>query len=83
MKVFSRESQRLSRSSCFLQYSLPSTCPFLLLLQEVFLSTNKQIKAWPELTLTVSSGAYLYGLDGKDITVLRFYLDRPIFGIVR
>ena len=45
----------------------------------IILSTNKQIKTLAR-TVNVdckSSGAYLYGLDGKDMTVLRFYLDRP------
>lgn len=45
----------------------------------VILSTNKQIKSLAR-TINVdckSSGVYLYGLDGKDMTVLRFYLDRP------
>ena len=45
----------------------------------VILSTNKQLKSLAK-TVNVdckSSGAYLYGLDGKDMTVLRFYLDRP------
>ena len=44
----------------------------------VILSTNKEIKS---LARTInadckSSGVYLYSLDGKDMTVLRFYLDR-------
>lgn len=45
----------------------------------VVLSTNKQIKSLAN-TVNVdckSSGVYLYGLDGKDMTVLRFYLDHP------
>lgn len=42
-------------------------------------STNKELKS---LARTInaechSSGVYLYGLSSKDLTVLRFYLDKP------
>ena len=42
-------------------------------------STNKDLKSLASLINAEcgSSGVYLYGLSGKDVTVLRFYLDRP------
>ena len=39
-------------------------------------STNKELKVLAgAVNSECKSGAYLYGLPGKDITVLRFYLD--------
>tara|TARA_B100001939_G_scaffold218379_1_gene187951 strand:+ start:2024 stop:3607 length:1584 start_codon:yes stop_codon:yes gene_type:complete len=45
----------------------------------IILNTNKQIKSLARIVNSdcKSSGAYLYGLDDKDITVFRFYLDHP------
>ena len=42
-------------------------------------STNKDLKSLARSINAEcgSSGVYLYGLSGKDVTVLRFYLDKP------
>jgi 4-amino-4-deoxy-L-arabinose transferase-like glycosyltransferase len=45
----------------------------------VIWSTNKDLKSLARSINAEcgSSGVYLYGLSGKDVTVLRFYLDKP------
>ena len=45
----------------------------------IILNTNKEIKSLSQIVNSdcQSSGSYLYGLDSKDMTVFRFYLDNP------
>ena len=42
-------------------------------------STNKELKSLASVLNTEcrSSGVYLYGLSSKDLTILRFYLEKP------
>ena len=50
---------------------------FALSASGIIWSTNKEIKALAgSVNSECQSGAYLYGLPGKDVTVLRFYLDK-------
>ena len=45
----------------------------------VILNTNKKIKSLAQIVNSdcKSSGVYLYGLNSKDVTVFRFYLNHP------
>ena len=49
---------------------------FALSASGIIWSTNKELKALAgSVNSECKSGAYLYGLSSKDVTVLRFYLD--------